>query len=283
MSVARNHRRRSLFIILSILIILGLVAGYAFKIEPRLLAVRRVTVASANLPENWEGRKVAFFSDVHIGRGYTPELLAKAVAAMAQEQPDLVLFGGDMVDNHTPLDQTFSAEVGAILAEVQAPYGKFAIPGNHDNRLRAELQAARTMLETGGFTMLTNEVRVIDGIQLGGLDESYFGKPDFEKTFSDLPDDQFRLVLMHQPDYLPAQQSVAMDLILSGHSHRGQVTLFGRPIFTVYQGRKYPYGAYKLDERRQLYVSGGLGTVAVNARLFARPEVVIITLTRVED
>lgn len=283
MSVSRTHRCRLPLIILSLILILGLVAGYAFKIEPRLLAVRKLTVSAANLPESWDGRKIAFFTDAHVGSAFTPEMLAKAVAAMEKEKPDMVLFGGDMVDSHTPLDQAFSAEVGAVLAGVQAPCGKFAIPGNHDNRLRAELQAARNMLETGGFTMLTNESRVIDGIQLGGLDESYFGKPDFEKTFSGLPDDQFRIVLMHQPDYLPAQQFTAMDLILSGHSHRGQVTLFGRPIITVYQGSKYSYGAYKLDERRQLYVSGGLGTVAINARLFAKPEVVIITLTRGED
>ncbi len=283
MSSARKRKPLPILpILLSLILVLGLTAVYAFKIEPQLLAVRRLTVSSANLPENWHGRKIAFFSDVHIGPGYTPAMLAKAVAAMEQEEPDLVLFGGDLVDSDTPLDSEFNDSVGAVLAELQAPFGKFAIPGNHDNRLRAELQAASNMLKTGGFTLLINEAREIDGIQLGGLDESYFGKPDLNKTFSGLSADQFRIVLMHQPDYLPSQSQTSLDLILSGHSHRGQVTLFGRPIITVHQGSKYPYGLYKLTERCQLFVSGGLGTVAVNARLFARPEVVIITLSRSE-
>lgn len=276
----KNRLKAFLRGLLCLILIAGLTAIYAFGVEPRLLAVRHDTLSFNSLPQQWSGRKIAFFSDVHVGPGYPPEWLQRAVAAMALEKPDLILFGGDLVDSETPTDTAYSQQVSAILAGISAPLGKFAIIGNHDNRLRAELKLARGMLEQGGFTLLINQAKTVDGLQIGGLDESYFGDPDFAKTFAGTSDSLFRIVLMHQPDYLPAQPETAMDLILSGHSHNGQATLFGRPLVTVYQGSLYPYGLYKLDNRRQLFVSGGLGTVGIHARLFARPEINILTLKR---
>lgn len=284
-----KRRRRSRFVrilrrIACVLLILGILAGlgalYAFKVEPGLLFVRRVTLHLPDLPAQWDGRTIAFFTDVHAGPGFSPERLERAVAAIRQAAPDLVLFGGDLVDSETPMDSVYSQRIASILATIDAPYGKLAIAGNHDNRLRAELQLARGMLEKGGFTLLINQARVIDGLAVGGLDESYFGKPDYQSTFKSIPENLFRIVLMHQPDYMPSRPELACSLILSGHSHNGQITFFGIPIVKAYAGRTYPYGFYQLDGQRQLFVSAGLGTVGIHARLFAPPEIVVFTLSR---
>jgi hypothetical protein len=69
-------------------------------------------------------------------------------------------------------------------------------------------------------------------------------------------------------------------LAFSGHSHNGQITFFGKPVITVYEGSRYPYGLYQLAETRSLIVSRGLGTVGIPARLGARPELVMVTVRR---
>jgi len=196
--------RRILCVLLALVLAAGGAVLYAFKVEPALLFVRSATFAFNDLPAQWEGRTIVFFSDVHVGPGFSPERLDRAVTAINEAEPDLVLFGGDLVDSETPTDTAYRDRVGAILGKIKAPMGKLAIVGNHDNRLRAELTLARKMLEAGGFTLLINQVQEIDGLVVGGLDESYFGKPDFQKTFQAFSRDKFRLVLMHQPDYLPA-------------------------------------------------------------------------------
>lgn len=272
--------RRILMVFLILILLGSATVFYAFKIEPGRLLVRRVSLEFSNLPAQWDGRKVVFFTDVHSGPGFSPERLEKAVAAIRKESPDLVLFGGDLVDSETPEDDAYKQRIGSILATIEAPLGKLAIAGNHDNRLRAELLLARNMLEKGGFSFLINQAKNIDGLTVGGLDESYFGKPDFQTTFKSVPENQFRIVLMHQPDYMPSRPELIGDLILSGHSHNGQITFFGIPIVKVYDGRDYTYGLYRLDEKRQLFVSGGLGTVGIHARLFAPPEIVVLTLYR---
>ena len=287
---SRRHRKRSLVVLLAavLALILLLTAAWAFLIEPSLLTVSRYTVRFENLPENWNGRTIAFLTDTHLSASYRPERLARVADLIAKEQPDLILFGGDLIDSRTPHDPGFAAEAVGVLARMKAPYGQFAVAGNHDNRLKSEYRYMRELLENGGFTLLDNESAIVDGLWIGGLAESYFGSPDLEKAFSSQglmagqampadPAELFRLLLMHQPDYAAALPENAADLIFSGHSHNGQITFFGQPVLTVYEGSRYPYGLYILGNT-SLIVSRGLGTVGIPARLGAPPELVLVTV-----
>lgn len=268
--------------LLLILLTTGLLTGWAVWVEPGFLTVSRYIVTDPQLPASWDGRIIAFFSDAHVGAAYDADRLARAVTAMQTADPDLVLFGGDLVDSETPLDDPdFEQAITEQLARFDAPLGHYAVVGNHDTRLRAELNLAKRMLKNAGFKVLINQSTVIDGLWLGGLDDSYFGQPDVAGTFAKARPAVFRLLLMHEPDYLSAYPDTPVNLVLSGHSHNGQITLFGRPVFTNYQGTAFPFGYYAPGpDGRQLIVSRGLGTVMIHARLFAPPEVVIITLRR---
>ncbi len=272
--------------------ILALVVGglltllWAFGIEPNILTVTRLTIVDDQLPQNWDGRVIAFFTDIHVGESFDAKQLDKVASAINKAKPDLLLFGGDLVDHRTPTDQAFADSISAIFDKMAAPLGKYAIVGNHDNRLQAELEIAVSMLEKGGFKMLVNQSVNLDGILLGGLDESYFGQPSLSKTFPAEDGNStaasskgaWRLLLMHQPDFAAALPANSARLILSGHAHNGQITFFGQPINTVYQGRQYTYGRYKLDDKRQLVVSRGLGTIGLRARFWAPPEIMLITV-----
>ena len=293
----KRRKRRIIPIILLVLLLLFVWSlVQAFLIEPHMLTITRRTLTLPGLPDSWEGRRIAFFSDTHVGPDYSVEQLNKVADAMVAESPDLILFGGDLVDHRTPTDEAYEQSVGDVLARMRAPLGQYAISGNHDNRLRAELLLMYRMLDRGGFELLRNESVDLDGIWLGGLEESYFGNPDLDLAYSAEgliePDERtgtvgessgdgnfiapdFRILLMHQPDFAAEQYVDDANLILSGHSHNGQVTFFGKPLLTVHQGSRYPYGAYTLTDRSTLVVSRGLGTVAVAARLFAAPELMI--------
>lgn len=300
---AKRRKRRIFPIALLVLLLVVWTLVQAFLIEPHMLTITRLTRTLSDLPESWDGRRIAFFSDTHIGPDYSVEQLNQVADAIIAEAPDLILFGGDLVDHRTPTDEAYEQSVGDVLARMRAPLGQYAISGNHDNRLRAELLLMYRMLDRGGFELLRNESVDLDGIWLGGLEESYFGNPDIDLAYSAeglidadertgtvgessgdgsfIPPD-FRILLMHQPDFAAEQYVDDANLILSGHSHNGQVTFFGKPLLTVHQGSRYPYGAYTLTERTTLIVSRGLGTVAVAARLFAAPELMIITLSRLD-
>lgn len=275
----RKWRRRILPGLLAVLVIGLLAAAQAFLIEPNVLTVTRLDIVDDQLPANWDGRVIAYFSDVHVGETYSVSQLDRVARAINQAEPDLILFGGDLVDYRTSFDPGFSASCSEVLDKMQAPLGKYAIIGNHDNRLRAELALASRMLDGGGFELLVNQSVELGGIVLGGMDESYFGQPDLAKTFADSTG-LWRLLLMHQPDFAAALPADAASLTLSGHSHNGQVTIFGYPPARVYQGEKYTYGLYKLEDGRQLVVSRGLGTVGLRARFWAPPELMLITLRR---
>jgi predicted MPP superfamily phosphohydrolase len=291
--LSRRRKRRLLPAILAALLLLPLLlAAWGFLVEPRQLTVTRLTIRSEQVPPAWDGRLIAFFSDAHLGSTYPPARLARLEAAILAAKPDLILFGGDLIDHRTPDDTDFIAEASAYLAALQAPLGKYAVAGNHDNRLRAEYRLMSAILDAGGFTVLDNQSVVLDGLWLGGLAESYFGQPDVALTFSgagllaapgapsDLTEPLFRLLLMHQPDYAAGLPAGSADLVLSGHSHNGQVALLGRPLITVYQGSQYPYGLYELENGSRLVVSRGLGTVGLPVRFGAPPELVLITLQR---
>ncbi|MDD2374053.1 MAG: metallophosphoesterase [Eubacteriales bacterium] len=297
----KNKLRVFLLACFFLLVAAAAVLIWAFQIEPGLLMIKNYQVESDQLPQNWAGRRIGFITDIHSGPGYGSERLRKAVDKLMSENPDIIFFGGDLVDSSTPIeDDEFAREIVTELSRLEAEYGKYAVIGNHDNRLKAELEAAISWLEQAGFTVLINQAVMVDGVWIGGLDESYFGKPDLEETLmqpakssgivSETTDDQadestlYRIMLMHQPDYLPiyedSDRKTDLDLIVSGHSHNGQITLFGHPLMKVYQGEEFVRGQYKpfAESDTDLIVSSGLGSVVIHARLFNIPELTIIEL-----
>lgn len=265
----------------ALLAAVGLV--WLFGIEPAILTVTRVAYSSPDLPPAWSGRTVAFFSDLHAGPGFPLDQVKRVVERIRAESPDLVVFGGDLVDSATPLEPAFLIPLSDLLSEARGRLGSIAVLGNHDNRLASERQAVRTAWADAGFVLLENQSIPVDGIRVGGLAESYFGRPDYGAAFGDTNSEEFRILAMHQPD--PASAFPA-HIVLSGHTHGGQVTLFGYPLYAIPGGTKHPYGRYDLPHSAaggfpgMLFVSRGLGTFGIRARFFSPPEIVLIRLAR---
>jgi len=167
-----------------------------------------------------------------------------------------------------------------LLSRLEAPFGKFAVLGNHD--CSAGVEDVTRGFERGGFIVLRNNHAVLekdnDRLFLIGLDDVLEGKADLPKAVEAIPESGFKILLVHEPDFADYTSRFAIDLQLSGHSHGGQVRFpyFG-PLITTRLGRKYPFGLRRVD-KLMLYTNRGLGTTLLPLRFLCRPEITIIKL-----
>jgi hypothetical protein len=154
--------------------------------------------------------------------------------------------------------------------------------GNHDHWEGAAL-AARVLAEAG-VTLLVNQALRLDvdaPLWLVGLDDVWERKHDLSAALAGTPDDECKLLLVHEPDYADRAASFPVDLQLSGHSHGGQINLprYGRPVLP-YLGQKYPAGLYRVGQM-SLYTNRGIGVISPPVRFNCPPEVTLLTLRAV--
>ena len=249
-------------------------------VEPSLLSVTRVEIYAADLPEMADGLRIVQFSDTHFGFDYNVRRFERAVEKMNALDPHIVVFTGDLYEEYAKYPADDSGIVAALSA-IHAPQGKYAVLGNHDYGRNAQDDSIRA-LEAGGFTVLRNESVDLSllGITLTGIDDCFFGSG---RSFdlSSLPTDTYNLVLCHEPDLFAESDQSALDLLISGHTHGGQVRLpFLGELILPALGRFYPMGHYESDNARgsQLFVSRGLGTSKMPIRFLCMPEVALLTL-----
>ena len=246
---------------------------YGFLIEPRMVKIRKITIKLRSLPPSCRGLRIAFFSDLHAGFFYPPAHIEKVFNKLLATAPDLICIGGDFVEERTPItDEAFRRKLLEQLSRLKAPLGTYTVLGNHDTETHKNYFYVRDILEEAGIKLLQNEAVDIEGLCLIGLKESYHQTPDLDAA-TNCPGQKStqgstsRIIMMHQPDDIPDTATLSDgDLILSGHSHKGQITLFGLPLYTVQGGRKRIYGHYLLPSGAQQITSSGLGTVHIYAR-----------------
>jgi predicted MPP superfamily phosphohydrolase len=267
----------------------GALALYSGEIERHWIEVKPVDIHIPSLPPAFDGLNVVQLSDIHLDEFTEPFMLRQAVDRINRLQPDIVLLTGDYVSFEiTSRDYCLRAawHCARMLDELQCKQ-RYAILGNHDLWLdRDEVTAA---LKANGMTVLTNAHLPLERggsrVWLVGLDDPVCGKPDPEKAIPgrirNVASEPV-IVMCHAPDYAdefldhPAAKSI--DLMLSGHTHGGQVRLpFIGPLDLPPGGRRYVEGWFRLQDM-QLYVNRGIGTVGVPFRFDCPPEITSITL-----
>lgn len=255
------------------------------------LNVRQVTIESDDLPEAFDGYRIAQFTDAHLG-SMKDELMLRAVTAINDMRPDLIVFTGD-IQNMRPEELPRFAQT---LKRLKAKDGVMSVLGNHDyshyvNVSPEEAQRNERMtrqFETSvGWQLLLNDNRIVrrgsDSIVIAGGENDgrppFPAKADLKKTMRGINAKSFVVMLQHDPSawrrhILPETNA---QLTLSGHTHGGQISLFGlRPTELV---GKEDDGLY-VEGKRKLFVSTGLGGF-IPFRFYMNPEVVEITLKRI--
>jgi hypothetical protein len=228
----------------------------------------------ASRPAGAARLRLAFASDFHAGGTTDSRLIAAACDLLTAFEPDVLLLGGDFVSVRASYIDRLAPALGAI----PAPFGKFAVLGNHD--LRADYRRILGHLEDAGVEMLSNRHVTLappfNDITLCGLDDPTHGWPDAAAALDGALGT--RIVLMHSPEGLRALGGRRFDLALCGHTHGGQIAApWGQAILlpSGHLNRQYSRGWFELDGgvSRTLLVSRGVGCSTVPVRLFAAPEV----------
>ena len=267
---------------LFILALVGsLLSGYAVFVEPRTITIAEYEIASENLPVAFDGVQIALISDIHHGSRLSYNLLDKIVRMTNGQSPDLILLGGDYAHERPDfLEQCF-----AKLSELDAPLGVYAVLGNHDYWNLPFMQ--KTIREAGIELLEDNAVWLEEGddrILLAGVTDAWRTRPSLTGMQQEFVKSGFTVLLSHNPDFygmMSPKEREQFDLILSGHTHGGQITVFGlyAPVKTA--SAKFTTGHVELkNARTNIIISNGIGTVSLPIRFFARPQIVVVTLKK---
>lgn len=255
---------------------LGVAAlAYMKRYEPAHPIFERVELRLPTLPPALEGLRIGQISDTHLGFRFTDDNLAWAVARMRREQPDLIVITGDLVHYAREIPR-----LPALLHDLHAPLGIYAVPGNHD--YWEGLPDIRGALSLLGIPMLLNEHRHLSwngaDFYVAGIDDYWEGSADIDAALRGVPRDAFTVMLSHVPDTADDVAERGVALQFSGHTHGGHLRLpwlgpFSRPR----HGVRYVMGEYQVGGMK-LYVTRGLGGAPL--RLLCRPETTVFTLRR---
>lgn len=286
--------RRKLFFHIFILCGLLLMSAYLYGryVEPKLLVTKETTLSLPSNTETLSGLKIGIFSDTHLGFYYTPEQLEKAVEKINNQEYDILIFLGDLIDNYqeyikdNPEGTAHRAAIVAALSKTQAKYGKFAVFGNHDLGAMGQWDYPKIM-EESGFTMLQNSHATITiagcKVNMVGLDDCMLGYPDTTAAFAGLSPGDLQILIAHEPDIIDEIQcTMPIHLFVAGHSHGGQVRLpFEQKLITPPYAKHYIRGWYHKDEQSAAYeppvfVTTGIGSTQVPIRFLNVPEIVTI-------
>ena len=242
--------------------------------------IRNYDIVSDEVPEAFDGYRIAFASDFHLKSKFKERQLRGTVKALQALAPDALMLGGDSQEGCEYVEPLL-----AELARVTPPDGIYAVLGNNDYERCTEL--IRATMKHHGIRLLEEEV---DTLRRGDAHivvwgaNPYAGRyataPRRSDNTSSLNEESFVVLLTHTPDYVEEPEAAVADVALAGHTHGGQVTLFGlyAPITASRYGTRFRTGLRRSSTGVPVIISGGLGTSRYPIRFCAPTDVVVVTL-----
>ena len=256
------------------------VTGFGVFVGRHSFRVSEVNVPVAGLPADLNGLRLVQLSDIHLSPFLTESELATAVGMANEARAHLALVTGDLITRAgDPIDACLRQ-----LARLRADAGIFGCLGNHEVHAGVEAYAARAGARQGirFLRRESQELRFGDAtLNLGGVDYQPLGQAylaGVESLKSRRPG-ALNVLLSHNPDVFPAARDQGWDLTLAGHTHGGQITveILSRQVNMARFITPYVYGLYR-EEKSAIYVTRGIGTVGLPARIGAAPEIGLIRL-----
>ncbi len=238
----------------------------------QILEITRNSVVLRHLPAVFQGLRVAQLSDIHHSLYIPLPTVERAVETTNRLAPELVVLTGDFVT----FSRDYVCPVARALGRLDAPLGVFAVLGNHDFRAGADLVSRE--LERHGVRVLRNSHTVLrrgaERLWLAGVDDLWYSC-DLPRAARGIPRNGAKILLCHNPAIITQAALHGFDLVLSGHTHGGQVLLPG--LDSLYRTTRFWKGWDRLHNT-QIYVSRGLGKVVVPFRIGCPPEIALFEL-----
>jgi predicted MPP superfamily phosphohydrolase len=244
----------------------------------------KITIPLSRLPASFEGYTIALLSDIHSSIFMTKEMMTRYVGVTNELGANLIVVTGDFVNSLVEEVYPFAE----AFSQLRAPDGVFGVLGNHDYYTR-NVELIAGVVNQCGIRLLRNEHTLLrrgeERITLAGVDDvpnGYTARELFARSARGCDEERLKLLLCHRPYFFREAAEQRFDLTLAGHTHGGQIVMArfgGEVVAPARLASPYVAGLYTKEESR-LYVSRGIGTVAVPIRINCPPEVTLITLVR---
>jgi uncharacterized protein len=250
-------------------------AARAALAEPYMLTVEHRVIHLRRLPQALDGLRIVQLSDIHHSPFTGSEQIRRAIETANSLEPDLIALTGDYVSH----ERAYAAPCAEMLGRLRARYGVYAVLGNHDHWTDAAL--ITDLFRLAGIRMLINEGMRFElkgaSFWLAGVDDTMVGLEDLSLALAGSSQDEMKLLLAHNPIILRRAARAGVDLVLSGHTHGGQVTWRSERSASGRPRRRLLKGLGRQGET-QIYVTRGLGTVVLPIRYGCPPEVSLLEL-----
>jgi len=256
----------------------GLVTSYPIFIERYLVMTNLYRIPVTNLPDAFSGFRIVHLTDLHHGPLVPLAVIQHVVQHTNRLKRDLVVCTGDYILEKRASKQI--DEVWPVLSRLEAPLGVYSVLGNHDHW--ADSEKSIEWLHRSGQD-LRHKVKVIekDGqrLWLAGAGDYWEDHKGLDEILAEVPVSDCRIVLAHNPDTADTEFSSRVDLMVSGHTHGGQVIIpfVGAPILPV-QNKLYSSGLIKSPRGMSVFISRGIGWAIFPIRLNCPPEIAILEL-----
>lgn len=245
--------------------------------DSKNLIIEDQAICLERLPSELDGLRVVQLSDVHHSRFIDAGQIREAVEIANLLEPDITVLTGDYVSYGTD----YIAPVADLLGELRAPQGVFAVLGNHDYRTDARL--ITDLFRAEGIRVLINEglhlAKNGASFWLCGVDDTSYGVPDLALALAGSRPSEFKFLLCHNPAILRRAAFAGIDLIVSGHTHGGQVRLRANEENLILPRRPRASGLLQRG-KTQIYISRGIGTVVLPFRYQCPPEISLLELRK---
>jgi uncharacterized protein len=243
--------------------------------EPYMLSIEHERIVLNRLPPAFESFRIVQLSDIHHGPFSDRTQIERAVETANRLQPDIIALTGDYISK----ERHYAAPCAEMLGRLKAKYGVYAVLGNHDHWTDAAL--ITDLFRAEGITVLINEGMRFElngsAFWLAGVDDTMVGLEDISLALAGARQGEMKLLLAHNPIVLRRAARADVDLVLSGHTHGGQVALRSEPSQSGGPRRRFLKGLGRLGNT-QIYVNRGLGTVVLPIRYGCPPEVSLLEL-----
>lgn len=261
--IPRSKKMKIILSLVGLILLVHIIHAVTFD---RIVQYKEIRFESKRWPKELDGYKIAFVSDIHLA---DEERLWQIRDKLNKQQIDLLLLGGDFFGHWSILGKDLK-----IFSEIKTRDSIFGIEGNHDKYD----QLFEEMVKVNITPLSNSGLYIRNGFFLAGVEDLWNRHPDIEKAIADANRNSFILLLSHNPDVSMKQNTEAIDLFLSGHTHGGQMNLFDFYPLGLHLGKISAYGTrFKTGwaESRDgtpVYVGNGIG--AYYPRVFARPQVI---------
>ena len=250
--------------------------------HPGIKRVRTYDITSQEIPAAFDGYKMAFVTDTHYPSLFTDETLTSLDSVLKELHPDALLLGGDYQEDCEHVEPLFKT-----IMECAPKDGAYAVLGNND--LERCTDVIVSLMKDYNITLVEDTTTQIrrgrSHITVAGVRNTFQPRESHISPTLNEPASDFVILLTHTPDYAEDQDITNADITLAGHTHGGQVTLFGAwaPVTASHYGQRFLKGLNKNSAGQSVITSTGLGTSRHAVRFFAPSEVVLLRLHSLQN